>query len=256
MLAQPPCQLHRLIGRPAALGPVRRRNAHKQRQMIRPRSAHSVGHLEQQPDAIVEAAAVPVGALVGKRRQEFVQQVAVRRVNLNKIESSLVGAPRRIGKCADYAGNFCLIQCLRHRIGRRKRESRLALPAPSVLPPGSAVARRQTARSCCLCAPRAPAERRPARPASERSARSARASGCARLSRCPGRLIEMRPSGVTAEASVITSPAPPCARRRGEPGASHWRTRPATSTRTSAKRQCDSETQQNAAEKAKKEDGS
>ncbi len=56
----------------------------------------------KQPDAIVEAAAVIVGAVIRERRQKFMQQVAVGGMNLNKIESGLkhalrctCGIPRR-----------------------------------------------------------------------------------------------------------------------------------------------------------------
>ena len=49
----------------------------------RERGAHGVEDLEREAHAVLEAAAVVVVALVGERRQELVQQVAVRGVQLD-----------------------------------------------------------------------------------------------------------------------------------------------------------------------------
>jgi hypothetical protein len=44
-------------------------------------------HLEQQPRAVLDAAAVVVGALVGAVRQELVEQIAVGAVHLDAVEA-------------------------------------------------------------------------------------------------------------------------------------------------------------------------
>ena len=64
---------------------------------VRDGGAHRVDDLEQQPDAVVEAAAVGVVAPVGQRREELVEQVAVGRVDLDCVEpgGDAPGAPRR-----------------------------------------------------------------------------------------------------------------------------------------------------------------
>src|SRR3712207_8835047 len=48
--------------------------------------AHRADHPQQQPGAVLQAAAVLVGARVGQRRQELVQQVAVGGVDLRSEE--------------------------------------------------------------------------------------------------------------------------------------------------------------------------
>src|SRR5690606_40052850 len=48
-----------------------------------------IDNLYQQPDALVEATAVAVGAEVGQRRQELVQQVAVGGVDLEHLEAGV-----------------------------------------------------------------------------------------------------------------------------------------------------------------------
>ena len=80
-------QLYRFVGGPAALGPIGGRDADEQREMGRPFGADSLNDLKQKADAIGEAAAVRVGAVVGKGRQKFVKQIAVGCVNLNKVEA-------------------------------------------------------------------------------------------------------------------------------------------------------------------------
>ena len=82
-------QFHRFVRIPAALSPVSRGDAHKQRQMLGPFTAHLIYNLKCEPHAIFKAAAILVAALVGKRRKKLVQQVAVSRVYLNKVEASL-----------------------------------------------------------------------------------------------------------------------------------------------------------------------
>jgi hypothetical protein len=54
--------------------------------------AHRVEHLEREARAVLEAAAVRVGAPVRQRREEARQQVAVRHVQLDQVEAGRVGA--------------------------------------------------------------------------------------------------------------------------------------------------------------------
>ena len=70
-------QFDRLIDGHAALDPVRHRETDGQRQTLRPDLADGGERLQQEPNAVLEAAAVIVGAVVGERRVELVGEVAV-----------------------------------------------------------------------------------------------------------------------------------------------------------------------------------
>ena len=82
----------------------------------------SVDDLPQQPEAVLDAPAVGVGALVRLRLQELVEQVAVRRVDLDAVEARGLGALRRLDVVLDDAGQFFGLQRARRLVG--------LLPAP------------------------------------------------------------------------------------------------------------------------------
>ncbi len=85
-------QRHRIVDRPAIRAAVRRRDADEERLVRRPYRAHGVGDFEREAHAVFAAAAVAVGALVGDGREELVDEIAVRGVNFDDVESGLVGA--------------------------------------------------------------------------------------------------------------------------------------------------------------------
>ena len=68
--------LDRAVGRQAHAGALRPGDL-----------GHRLGDLAQQPHAVLDRAAVRVGAVVGAVAQEFVDQVAVRRVDLHAVEA-------------------------------------------------------------------------------------------------------------------------------------------------------------------------
>jgi len=92
----------------AALGPVGRRDAHEQRTVVGPHRADRVGDLDEQPGAVLERAAVLVGPRVRQRRQELVEQVPVRGVQLDDVEPCGQRAPgsrgERTGQVGDLGG--------------------------------------------------------------------------------------------------------------------------------------------------------
>lgn len=96
-------QPHRIRHRPRllraepldVLEPIRRRDAHEQRHVARNGRAHALDDLERQPRPVLEAPAVLVAAAVRHGRQELVQQVAVRAVDLDEVEARRDRAPRR-----------------------------------------------------------------------------------------------------------------------------------------------------------------
>ena len=83
----------RVLDGHAGLQAVDRRDPHEQRLVDRPDRAQFPGDLQRQPEAVLAAPAVGVRAVVGQRREEGVQQVAVGAVQLHDLEAGLQGAP-------------------------------------------------------------------------------------------------------------------------------------------------------------------
>ena len=79
---EPPRELDDLVLRVAAFGELARGEPHDQREIgqlvLQPRD-----RLHEEPRAIVERAAVAVGALVDARREELLEEIAVARVDLD-----------------------------------------------------------------------------------------------------------------------------------------------------------------------------
>jgi hypothetical protein len=74
--------------------PVGGADAEEQRHRVRDGAADEIDDLEGKPRAVLEAAAVFVGARVGDRGEEFVEEVAVRVVDLDGVEPGFQGALR------------------------------------------------------------------------------------------------------------------------------------------------------------------
>jgi hypothetical protein len=83
------------FGRDPALNPVRGGNAHAERLPARPDLADRGSHFERIAHAVGEAATVGIGASVGDRRKETVQQKTVRGQQLDQIETQPLRAPSR-----------------------------------------------------------------------------------------------------------------------------------------------------------------
>jgi len=101
------------VGRPAAIDPVGCGDSDEEREVSRPSAANCIDDLEQEVGAVFKAAAVGVGALVGERREELVEQIAVRGVDLDDVESCGVGALRGLGKGLNDGVDARLIEGLR-----------------------------------------------------------------------------------------------------------------------------------------------
>jgi hypothetical protein len=72
---------------PAAFGPVGPRDPHADRPVRREGLADGVEHLERKAEPVLQRAPVRVVPEVRQRRQELVEQVAVRPMDLNGVES-------------------------------------------------------------------------------------------------------------------------------------------------------------------------
>ena len=81
--------------------PVGGGDADEDGQMLWPRGADGFDHFEGESGAVFEAAAVLVGAVVGERREELVEEIAVGGVDLDEVEASGEGAM----SCCDEVGD-------------------------------------------------------------------------------------------------------------------------------------------------------
>ena len=198
--------LDRVVRRDAALDPVVRRDAHRDRQLLRPDLAHRLEHLERIAQPVRQRAAVLVGALVGERRDEGRQQVAVRAVQLEPVEAGLGG----VAGGADEVVAHAVHVGARHRLATSRWCRR-----------GTAAARPRSAASCRVRAagPRPPRARgsSPWRRRGRAASRSWRRCWRARSRRCasrrraapsfhrPGQPGVMRASGEGQVISATTS---------------------------------------------------
>src|ERR1035437_1390347 len=89
---------------PAALDPVGRRNLDADRLRVRKRRADRVEYFQRIAHAVLQAPAISVGAPVGDRRQELVQEITVRAMQLEAVEAEPLGAFRRRDKRVAHAG--------------------------------------------------------------------------------------------------------------------------------------------------------
>ena len=153
-------------------GAVDRRHPHEQRPVGRPDGAHRLDHLEREPHPALERAAVLVGPPVGQRREELVQQVAVRGVQLDDVEAggrAPAGprrrtprgprpAPRRSARAASASPGPTGTVARRHRRPRRlARPGVLGGHRAAAVPgaPAAGLARRRARAGCRRAAPSA-----------------------------------------------------------------------------------------------------
>ena len=119
---QPDAKLHRFFHVPSTFGPVGRRNSHHQRRRIRQCRTHRSNNFKTEPRTVFERTAVAIRAIIRQRRQEFVYQVAVRRVQLDHPEPCGKGAYCCVAKCIDHARDAASRHRLRLRIALRERD--------------------------------------------------------------------------------------------------------------------------------------
>ncbi len=101
-LGEQACDLDRFVAGHPAVRPIGRRDANRHRLLVRPRLAHRPERLEREAHAVLERTAVVVGAVIGERRDEARQQIAVRGVHLDHVEAGAVGALHRADIVGDH----------------------------------------------------------------------------------------------------------------------------------------------------------
>ena len=117
---------HRVVGPEPALGPVVRADARAERALLRPGFAHGGRDLEGK---LASVGPIGVFSLVRKRRQELVQEIAVRRMQLEHVEADAPGAQRGADEILHQNFNFVDFKFTRNmpalRHGDRRRRDRL-----------------------------------------------------------------------------------------------------------------------------------
>jgi hypothetical protein len=114
-IAQLPGKYAGLLRRDPAVNPVRAGDAHPERLPARPDFADRGGHFERIAHAVGEAATVAIGASVGDRGEEAVQQKAVRAQQFDQIETQPIGTPCRLRMSVANTHQSGLIERLRDR---------------------------------------------------------------------------------------------------------------------------------------------
>src|SRR5207249_3638741 len=94
---------HGGVGPEPALGPVVRADARAERALLRPGFAHGGRDLEGK---LASVGPISVFSLVRKRRQELVQEIAVRRMQLEHVEADAPGAERGADEILHQNFNF------------------------------------------------------------------------------------------------------------------------------------------------------
>ena len=119
---------------PAAVDPVGGGYAHEQRLVVRPLGTHRVYDFQQITHAILEASTIAIRALVGQRRQEFVNQITVRRMHFQEIEARLARAPCVGSELRKRLVDRALLHRDGHavRVTERNRRWRNGLPAAGI----------------------------------------------------------------------------------------------------------------------------
>ena len=110
VLLEPSGDLDGVVECDSAFGPVRRGQAHEHGDLFTHLGAGGVDDLEQQTSPVLKGSAVGVGAGVAQRRQELVDEIPVRGVDLDEVEPGLDRPARRGSEGFDHLGDLRLGQ--------------------------------------------------------------------------------------------------------------------------------------------------
>src|SRR5882762_6141038 len=88
--------LDRVLDGQPALDPFDAAEADAERLVARPQLAAGLEHFERKAPALLHGAAILVAAMVAERRQELIEQIAVRAVQLDDVEAQPRAARRRV----------------------------------------------------------------------------------------------------------------------------------------------------------------
>ena len=118
-------QLHHLFPDTAAFDEVEHRQAIDDDEVTAHRFAHAAHDLHRQAHAILVAASPAIGAVVGVRHQELIDEVAFRTHDLDAVITGLLGQACAVDEVADLLLDALLVQFARgERIDRRLDSAR------------------------------------------------------------------------------------------------------------------------------------
>jgi len=101
-----------VVDGPTLFDPIAGRDADEERKVRGPGGADCVDDLEEKACAVLEAASVRVGALIGEGREKLVEQIAVGGVDFNEVETGSEGAFRGTAEGLDDGIDAGLIERL------------------------------------------------------------------------------------------------------------------------------------------------
>src|SRR5262252_4930646 len=97
-----------LFRRPAAINPIRCRDSHPDGLLFRKYLTNRLEHFDRKTNAVLGRAAIFVGALVGNRRHELMQQITMAAVQLDDIIADTIDTFRSGRKFSDAAPPWTL----------------------------------------------------------------------------------------------------------------------------------------------------
>ncbi len=123
-------QGHRVVEAPQPALAVHRGDTEEQRPILWPGGPHRLGDLERKTHAVLARAAIAIGAAVRHRREELVDQIAMRAVDFADVVARVGGALRRIAARGEHGADVVVVHLDRHRKAapRRQRAGRQTAP--------------------------------------------------------------------------------------------------------------------------------
>jgi hypothetical protein len=145
------CERDRLAEVPPTLDPIGSGNADEERQLLRPHLSYCPSHPQGKALPVFGRAAAIIGSVVGQRREELVEKVAVGHVDFDHLKTGGQGSPGGVTEL-----RLDRVQVVRRELaapGIRRRTGRdLELPAASRAQQGSKGYPRATAGQWMPCA--------------------------------------------------------------------------------------------------------
>jgi hypothetical protein len=97
------------------------------------RRAHGLRYFEWETRALVGRSAVLIGAVIGERREKFVQQIAVGAMDFNPIETAAIGTARGVDKLIANAREALVVELFGNLPARGECFGRRTFGTPSAV---------------------------------------------------------------------------------------------------------------------------